>query len=473
MKRVLGFALHKAPKTTVQPRAAENQDVVDELEGAVDKEDKRHRAAWKTWERFQRQANSGLKDALPLKPESLKKTVLTMRRAGYRSTSNYLMHAKAEHQMADWPWGSKLELAYRRASRLAKRKLGPPRRARTFSLRKLARAHAMGIGPRTNIKMPHQTVSAATLCLMRGVETGTVAAADVVMCNKQVAIRISASKTDPMGRGIRFRWSCTCGGVFYPRRSHSESWMLCVYHNCRYIAEQAHGFKTSDKPKTVGTSSQNFFTTKNGKKLNATAIGKFLKAMSAVFDLEVEDDFDAETNASFSGHSLRRTGAQHWFRAGLPVATIRRLARWQSEVIESYLASAPLSDLGTHSFENQKTVENSVSVTRLLPEMQRLLNLHLLQVKQKFEELKKSATSPTVPTKTKKALEMPIIGSFNHGKIQRAHRIRAMAGARAEWSCWCGYKFGASTCVAFTEEEAKEQGVKRCTRGCYATETWT
>ena len=53
--------------------------------------------------------------------------------------------------------------------------------------------------------------------------------------------------------------------------------------------------------------------------------------------------------ALFSGHSLRRSGTIHWVSANMCHDTIRRLARWRTNVLEEHLGQYPLRKLGSWS----------------------------------------------------------------------------------------------------------------------------
>ena len=82
------------------------------------------------------------------------------------------------------------------------------------------------------------------------------------------------------------------------------------------------------------------------------------------------DANDSDMAATFGGHSLRRSGAQHWFSAGLPEALIRRLARWKSAAIEFYLLNAPLLNMGSWSLNNDAVA--SLNIEHLLIEVRKV-----------------------------------------------------------------------------------------------------
>ena len=138
------------------------------------------------------------------------------------------------------------------------------------------------------------------------------------------------------------------------------------------MAVNLHGFKLEAASRSVG-GSEPFFPTLSGWRTSPAILQTF----------HVEDAELFGETAQFGGHSLRRSGAQYWWAAGLPEALIRRLARWRSEAIEAYLQSAPLLALGPNSTKGWQPTDTTVpfECIKILVEMRKLLGTYLDEAK--------------------------------------------------------------------------------------------
>ena len=210
----------------------------------------------------------GLEEPWPLQATHMRLVVLVFRNHRYRSTENYLVEARRYHHQLDHAWTPSLEVGFRDCLRLSKRRLGPPRQSKPFDPIKIARSFALGKLPPTRILMPAHVMVSGALCFFRGAEVGELDCEDVLINTMQVCIRVSASKTDARGRGMRFRWRCICTGLSC-RGSRSSAtattWMLCVY--CLFVdmATKIHGFVVMREFGKVGGPSP-FFATRDGSR---------------------------------------------------------------------------------------------------------------------------------------------------------------------------------------------------------------
>ena len=51
-----------------------------------------------------------------------------------------------------------------------------------------------------------------------------------------------------------------------------------------------------------------------------------------------EEPPQGHRQATWGGHSFRRTGAREWHRCGVPFELLQRMGRWSSDAIASYIA---------------------------------------------------------------------------------------------------------------------------------------
>ena len=315
--------------------------------------------------------------AWPLRPEFINETVKALRARGYRSGVNYLMAAKRRHIEIGFEWTATLMQSFSDGVRMSKRRLGPPKRARAFDLPRVAVAHCIGLLVASAMLMPYHVVMASALCMMRIAEISHVSCRDVgldVQC-RSVRISLSASKTDMSGRGFKFRWRCTCGHVLRPNAGTSHQWLLCIFHCFLDVAIQQHGFSIvgcASGTRLVAETETAFFGTRSSSPITTALISAFLERLDSQHSLKclscLEDDVGV-----WSGHSCRRSGAQYWTRTGLDKEIIRKLARWRSDVIESYLSLCALENFGP---DHLCRASCPVQFIQLFAELRSILKTH-------------------------------------------------------------------------------------------------
>ena len=159
----------------------------------------------------------------------------------------------------------------------------------------------------------------------------------------------------------------------------------------------------------------------------------------------------------FSSHSLRRSGAQFWHLAGMPDALLKRIARWRSEIIEIYVANAPLQNLGGTRPMGATMDLPEISVEHLLGKVRVMLARH-------FEKLRCGEN------RAGSSRELKIVVTRNPGNPCRVHECIRATGLMTEWCCRCGFKFGRAANVSVelvqSVEEASSFG-DLCSRGCF------
>jgi len=437
----------------------------------------------RTWRKFHGPGNF-----LPLTVESMNRVARAMKAKNYRSIKNYLSCVRKAHLKADHAWPSSLSIAFQECCSLAKKRLGPARRARCFSIYKLAAAYAAGKIVKTRLVAPFATVSLSTLCLLRSIETGAVNCADVTISILEacVSVKVTSSKTDVTARGVRIRWHCLCGLPLVFNDENAQAWMACPFHCALFFATAVHSCSTDDfsVAKAVPGGEKPFFPVSGGGRIVARDIGKFLTALALVADIVDPDIEEAPSGAAFGGHSMRRSGCMHHHTNGMPDQTLRRLARWRSQIVESYLGQAPLSALGPWTFSTGSCGWRAAPAQ--VPSVELLLGDVRRRLRQLFEE----AAASQAPGRTllesasvgcphdslsgvaggrnqitqtepcEKFREQFLVSRARQDK-EKCHRIQNLHGHATTWRTRCGFKFAGAR-VSLVHREEMKPGLSLC-----------
>ena len=328
--------------------------------------------------------------------------------------------------------------------RLAKHRLGPPQRARPYRVDSLIELASSSMAMPSPLFMPFHVVLIGTLLMLRFAELICLLYSDVAFekDRERVTIRISASKTDASAKSVKLRWSCSCGGA-----TSTLQWK-CVYHLILGVVDKLAHPIGSDDP---------IFGTCDGRRLTPGMIRRFLEMAHARAHGGIDVDeiqMPGDPASHFSSHSLRRSGAQFWHLAGMSDALLKRIARWRSEIIEIYLANAPLQHLGGRHPVGVAMDIPEISVERLLGKVREMVARH-------FEKLK------CVENRAVSSRELKIVVTRNPGKV---HECIRSTGPITEWGCRCGFKFGRAANVAVEVVQSVEEACSfgnLCNRGCF------
>ena len=394
----------------------------------------------------------------PLVRGVMKMIVLQLRTFGYRSAHNYLASARRNHLELDHAWKPSLDIEYREAALVARRGLGPSKKARPFSLDKLAIAYCMALAVATPIVLPYHAAIIGLLFMFRCIELANLRCQDIFIdaASRTVAVHLPSCKTDIEAKGVKFRWRCLRGSKSRdaPQRRMAAVWFRCPFCVIYDAARISHGYADTAVPSQVPGGTQKFVKIRDDGVLSTVAMATWLKRLHATLADGIDAN-DSDLSATFGGHSLRRSGAQHWFWVGLPESIIRRLARWKSAAIELYLLNAPLLNLGSWSLN--KDAVASLNIEHLLMEVRKIMSArtHLA--------IEPPATAP---------LTTDVVVSRSTAHPPRAHRILIFRGPSDCWRSACSYKFGvAGKCEIMTIDEAKTAKIRFCIRGCFACST--
>eukprot|EP00435_Cladocopium_sp_Y103_P045365 s422_g13.t1 len=250
-------------------------------------------------------------EGFPLTPYALKLIVGTLREAGYKSTSAYLVEAKLEHVENGHAWSNNLERHFKLCMTAAKRGTGPRKKAvevpeDTWS------SHSLLEDPvQKGMKVCFSALlfACGTHWMMREIELANLVSKDVCFEPKGrlVSITWNESKTDKEGRGIRRTLQCLC---------EDNCDLKCPYAVLEVLVNRAA---------LKGAPGGHLAIDHKGRPASKADIVKDWKRLYG-------DDT--------TGHSTRRSGALQYIRKGWPVAQVGYLGRWKSNIIMEYAQEA-------------------------------------------------------------------------------------------------------------------------------------
>eukprot|EP00435_Cladocopium_sp_Y103_P022845 s3165_g5.t1 len=250
-------------------------------------------------------------EGFPLTPYALKLIVGTLREAGYKSTSAYLVEAKLEHVENGHPWSNNLERHFKLCMTAAKRGTGPRKKAvevpeDTWS------SHSLLEDPvQKGMKVCFSALlfACGTHWMVREIELANLVSKDVCFEPKGrlVSITWNESKTDKEGRGIRRTLQCLC---------EDNCDLKCPYAVLEVLVNRAA---------LKGAPGGHLAIDHKGRPASKADIVKDWKKLYG-------DDT--------TGHSTRRSGALQYIRKGWPVAQVGYLGRWKSNIIMEYAQEA-------------------------------------------------------------------------------------------------------------------------------------
>ena len=146
---------------------------------------------------------------------------------------------------------------------------------------------------------------------------------DIVLSGvaRWAALKVTASKTDIAGRGVRLLWYCTSHCEDYEFQDvDADKWFTCPYHLLVYVCREQHGLdvdKLEVMEKVVVPGGElPFFKTRDECRVTTTMVARFLTSLEKL--APISDPHQEELkDATFGGHSMRRSGAQYLLLAGM------------------------------------------------------------------------------------------------------------------------------------------------------------
>ena len=176
---------------------------------------------------------------LPVTCDSIGHVAAVLREAGFKSASNYLYEAKDRHSRAGYHWSPQLNVALNDAKRAAKGAVGFAKRSGEVRPELWQQmVDAMGNDPNGWDASPEAPAGGVaiwcfgTTFMLREVELGSLVmdseTIEFVRSPKMaVSLRLSSSKTDPGGRGVKRTLACSCNGL--------STKTSCPYHMAEWL----------------------------------------------------------------------------------------------------------------------------------------------------------------------------------------------------------------------------------------------
>lgn len=238
-----------------------------------------------------------------------------LKEAGYRSGSAFLERYKRAHIEDGGGLTDQLRLQFKGALRAATRGLGPSRRAEAFSLQALHvvqdadQAVTQG-GPAA----PGRFATIGTWWLLREIEVSLLRLGQVLDSQGLVTLDLSATKTDPAGRGMKRAHRCIC-------RVAAQVELPCPACAARrqFALRRSQGAPDAEL----------LFADQESGAVSKHAAVETLRAL-----------LPPEGPGRICGHSMRRTGAQVLTASGVEPWLVEWFGRWGSSAVRAYIEDA-------------------------------------------------------------------------------------------------------------------------------------
>jgi hypothetical protein len=271
---------------------------------------------------------------LPLTTSSIHAVASQMKLSGYRTFPNYMTAMKALH-CTHYAWTEELDHCRREVIKSTQRGIGPARQCMELPVSRIAELQLDNepLAPSGPI-CPMEWALLSSFHMLRGAESA-VALADAVSINSDTLTEtwiLPVSKTDVQAAGCQRTWGCVCKGP--------EDQSLCPYHAAIRLKQEVRrrfGDATGSLP--LGCP---LFPDEFGGWCSKKGFTNTIAVMATRLNLPTVDALERSTVGE---HVWRVTGARHLAALDVPIPIIKLLARWGSDVVERYVAEAPLSAL--------------------------------------------------------------------------------------------------------------------------------
>jgi len=290
-------------------------------------------ASWlRTWTRFHHRWWGEISSPWPLTPQYIYAVAALMKDLGYRSFPNYVSASKDVHIQLGYPWSEQLKQAATRATASTQRGIGAAHQCEELRLH-----DALSVIHDELPLVHHGPAQCGHLFtlghhhVVRGIELSSALAAHISVdtLNLTETWHLPVSKTDPQAIGCSRTWGCICGQA-----------AACPYHAALSQLE----WLSSRFGRDDGSLPPNLplFPTIEGAFVSAERLTATVNAVASRLDLQLTDDLG---RTAFSEHVFRVSGSRMLARAGVPIETIKLLARWSTSIVDRYVGDTPLERL--------------------------------------------------------------------------------------------------------------------------------
>ena len=251
----------------------------------------------------------------PLDAAKLTLAGALLKKGAYRSASQYLYTLKKQHVSTGGAWGPELCSLFKDVKRSCARGRGGPRQADALPL-------GNGVGQRPYVGSILVNAEASLVVgiwwMLREIELANLEKGDILFTKGTgcgvATLRVSASKTDWQAKGVSRHHGCACPSYWCPVRAAKALWTS--------TGDDAHSPLVQTLQDRTPT-----------KAMVCQEIKLWAKHLGA-------------QDGSYTGHSLRTTGAQRLAAAGVSEEKIRLFGRWTSTAMLKYVRDTLLADSG-------------------------------------------------------------------------------------------------------------------------------
>ena len=282
---------------------------------------------------------------LPVTCDAIGHVAAIMREAGFKSVSNYLYEAKDRHSRAGYHWSPQMTVALNDAKRAAKRAVGFAKRSDEVRPELWQQmVDVLGNDPHGWDASPEAPAGGVaiwcfgTAFMLREVELGSlVLDSETVeftrVPKRAVSLRLSSSKTDPGGKGVKRTLACNCNGSF--------SYTSCPYHMAEWLVNLQLARLNFDALEEVPVGSVPLIAQ---RRCPCTFVSKGAMIAEAQRHISLLKGCVAEARLLqpelTTGHFMRRSGAKMMARKGCSFPCIQWFARHSSSVTWIYVEEA-------------------------------------------------------------------------------------------------------------------------------------
>ena len=368
-----------------------------------------------TWSRYHKRWFGDTANPWPLTPLGIYAVAAQFKELGYRTFPCYASAAKDEHLTLGHQWTANLALAIRHASASTQRGIGAPHQCSELLL-----PAAISAIPAAAPLSPHGPGNCCDLFVLayfhvvRGIEIVSALASHLHIDTDAHTETwdLPVSKTDVLAVGCSRTWGCTCGSAIKHCPYHAA-----VSHHAWLIDSFAddQGNLPAELP---------LFPTTTGQPVTPDQLSATVEEIARRLGLPLQDDLG---RSSFTKHVFRISGSRLLARSGVPLSSIKLMARWSSSVIDRYVGDTPLEGItaciaggptGAH-FADARFVSEAVADTLTNKVFELEAHLHLVS----------SATDPGYVVNCRTGV------AHARGQCGRAF-------APAMWRTPCGWQFG-------------------------------
>ena len=292
----------------------------------------------RTWCRIHQQWFGVDVPVVPVDSSKLRAVVAALIVGRYRSCENYISRIKDHHIELGFPWSDLLAREYKRAVAAGQRGLGPAHQCLELELESAVTAlcdHSICLTLPSGAPIGFENyVVVSSFFVLRENEASLMLASSVHIdiVNKYVEVNLPASKTDPRALSVVRRWGCTCGA--------RHSFSLCPY--CAAVKQMDLVHEVFADMNNCLPVDLPFFPTRTGEACDKHDV---IDAIHVVAKATGQPVKQRDGRSAFGGHVFRISGARHLYRCGVDVATLKLLARWESNVVLRYIKDVPLETL--------------------------------------------------------------------------------------------------------------------------------